>query len=72
MYNDDIIIFSMSPQQHLEHTEEVPRLLVDPCMTLKLKKCHFFCKFVDYLGHVIAPARLQVARETTEAIAALR
>lgn len=67
---DDVIIFSRTPQQHLEHTKEVLRLMKEASMTIKLKKCPFFCESIAYLGHVIAPGKLQVARKTTEATAA--
>lgn len=34
-YFDDIIIFSESPQKHLDHTKKFLRLLNDGVMTLK-------------------------------------
>lgn len=71
VYIDDIIIISKLPQQYLKHTEKILRPLKKAGMTLKLKKCHFLCMSIDYLEHVIAPSKLQVARKTTEAIAAL-
>lgn len=61
VYIDDIIILSRLPEQHLEHTEEVLRLMKKAGMTIKLKKCHFFCESIDYLEHVIATVKLMVA-----------
>lgn len=41
-------------------------------MVLKLEKCHFISKSIDYFGHVIAPGKLQVAKTTIKAIELLR
>lgn len=40
-------------------------------MRLKLKKCYFFSDVKDYLGHVITPSLLQVAKKTKETICTL-
>lgn len=52
----------------MKQVEEVLGLLMAAGMTLKLKKCHSFSESIDYLGHVIAPGKLKVAKATTEAI----
>lgn len=71
VYIEDTVIFSRLPEQPLSHTEEVVRLLMDARMALKLKNCHFLCKFINYLGLLTAPGQLQGARKTTEVIFAL-
>lgn len=72
VYIYDNIIFFKSAKQHLIHTEELLRLLLELGMTLKLKKWHFFCKSIVYLGNMIALGRLQVERIITETSLALR
>jgi RNase H-like domain found in reverse transcriptase len=47
---------------------EVLTLLGNAGLSLELKKCHFFSKTVDYLGHVIRPGRLGVAEQNTTAL----
>ena len=37
-------------------------------MKLKLPKCYFFKTSVDYLGHIVTPGRLEVAKRATEAV----
>ena len=37
-------------------------------LTLKLPKCHYFKNSVDYLGHIVTPGRLEIARRATDAI----
>lgn len=71
-YTEGIIIFSKTAQKHVRYIEEVHKLHKDVGVTSKLKNCHLFSESVDYLGHSIAPAKLQVDKKSTEVIAALR
>lgn len=68
VYTDNIVVFTQSARFIFLHKKKVPRLLMNAGMKLKLKKCQIFCEFIDYHGHVIAPSKLQVAREAKEAI----
>jgi hypothetical protein len=52
-YVDDVILFSKTFEEHLETTREVLCRLQTFGLSLKLKKCTFFQKEVDYLGHVV-------------------
>ena len=65
IYLDDVIVFSETPEQHLEDVDEVLRLLGQAGVSLKLKKCEFFQPKVNYLGHVITPGKLSVALDRT-------
>lgn len=49
-YMDDIIIPSNSIEEGLSKLEKVLQLLSNAGLTLKLSKCYFFSKSVDYLG----------------------
>ena len=55
IYIDDIIIFSQSVDEHLDHLEEVFRRLRDANVKLNPKKCSFVKQRVEYLGHVVTP-----------------
>ena len=68
IYLDDVIVFSSNEEEHLEQVDQVLNLLRKAGVTLKLSKCKFFQNKVDYLGHVLLPGKLAVARESTEAI----
>ena len=68
VYLDDIIVYSTSREAHLQHLDEVLSTLEKSGLSLKLSKCHFFKKTVDYLGHVIHPGRLEVAQKNTQAL----
>ena len=50
-YLDDIIIYSRSEKEHLEHLEEIFTRLKAAGLKLKLEKYCFFKKHIQYLGH---------------------
>lgn len=68
----DIIVFTTSNLDHLDHVREVLKLLQAARMTLRLIKCFFMPQLVDYLGHVIYPGKLAVAIRTLDAFAVLK
>ena len=53
-YLDDILIFSRTVVQHIEHLRKVFSRLRQAKLKLKPKKCHFFQKQVSFLGHVVS------------------
>ena len=54
VYLDDIIVFSKSIDEHIEHLATVFKLLAEAGLKLKLNKCEFFRDKIDYLGHVVS------------------
>ena len=53
-YLDDIIIFSKTPEEHLTHLRKVFEKLHSENLSMKLSKCHFFSKEIQYLGHIVS------------------
>ena len=68
-YLDDIIIYSQSEQEDLEHLEEIFNRLKAAGLKLKLEKCCFFKKHIQYLGHLISADGIQPLPEKLESIA---
>ena len=68
-YLDDIIIYSRSDKEHLEHLEEIFIILKTAGLKLKLEKCYFFKKHIQYLGHLILAEGMQPLPEKLESIA---
>ena len=70
-YLDDIIIYSRSEKEHLEHLEEIFIRLKAAGLKLKLEKCCFFKLHIDlqYLGHLILADGIQTLPEKLESIA---
>ena len=54
-YLDDILIFSKTVEQHLDHLRTVFQRLREAKLKLKPKKCHFFQCQVAFLGHIVSP-----------------
>ena len=53
-YLDNIIIFSKTPKEHLSHIKKVFEKLCSAKLSMKLSKCHFFSKEIQYLGHILS------------------
>ena len=52
-YIDDVIVYSSTWEEHLEHLRQVFTCLRRANLSLKLSKCQFGLKQVEHLGHVI-------------------
>jgi hypothetical protein len=59
VYLDDILIFSKSPEEHLEHIRQVLDRLRSAQLYLKLTKCEFFKPEVRFLGHIVSAEGIQ-------------
>ena len=68
-YLDDIVIYSKSEKEHLEHLEEIFTRLKAAGLKLKLEKCSFFKKHIQYLGHLILADGIQPLLEKLKSIA---
>jgi transposase InsO family protein len=54
VYLDDILIFSKTPEEHLEHVAKVLEVLRDNQLYVGLDKCAFGLSEIDFLGHVVS------------------
>ena len=70
-YLDDIIIYSSTPEEHLEHIKTVFEKLCHAKLSMKLSKCHFFAKEIQYLGHILGIEGIKPLPAKTEAIKAI-
>lgn len=68
IYLDDILVFSSSREQHLNHLEQVLRRLHDHKLIINLEKCTFMQKELTFLGFVISKGTLKMDPEKVEAI----
>ena len=67
-YLDDIIIFSKTLEEHLSHIRMVFEKLHSAKLSMKLGKCHFFSKEIQYLGHILSTKGIQPLPSKTQAI----
>ena len=68
-YLDDIIIYSRSEKEHLEHLEEIFLRLKAAGLKLKLEKCCLNKKHIQYFGHLISADGIQPLPEKLKSIA---
>jgi hypothetical protein len=58
VYIDDVLIMSETFEEHLELVGKVIETLSSCGVTLNAKKCKWFCKEVEFLGHTVSPTGL--------------
>lgn len=63
VFFDDILIYSRTYEQHLEHLKQVLSLLAENEWKVKASKCSFQQPTVHYLGHVISAAGVATDEE---------
>ena len=68
VFFDDILIYSRSFRDHLEHLEIAFYVLMEGKFTLKFSKCSFAQKQIEYLGHVVSGQGVQPLLDKVQAI----
>ena len=67
-YLDDILVFSKSWEEHLEHLNVALNRFKSASLKIKLRKFQFFKTQLHYLGHKISANRLELLHEKHGAI----
>ena len=67
-YLDHIIIYSKTSKEHLDHLQQVFHKCHNSELTMKLSKCHFFAKEIQYVGHVLSTTGIKQLPSKTTAI----
>ena len=68
-YIDDVVVFSSSREEHIEHLRQVLERMRRFGLTLKESKCQFGRKKLEYLGHIIGGGELAVPAHRAAAMA---
>ncbi|XP_059067542.1 uncharacterized protein LOC131858346 [Cryptomeria japonica] len=68
VYLDDILIFSGSKEEHLQHLDQVLRKLHEEGLRINLEKCSFMQEELVFLGFVISKGSLKMDPSKVEAI----
>jgi hypothetical protein len=58
VFMDDILIFSKTLQDHIDHLRTVFQILFDNQLYVKFNKCTFAQQQLSYLGHIISNQRV--------------
>ena len=68
VYLDDLLVFSRTLDQHLQHLKTVIDKLSEVGLKLKPTKCRFAQKELEYLGHVVSRGGLKTSPRLVEAV----
>ena len=69
VYIDDILVFSRTLEEHLEHLCLVIQRIQSAGLKLKPSKCCFIRKEVEFLGHVLTPDGVKTNPKLVAAVA---
>ena len=67
-YLDDIIIFSRIAEEHLDHIKQAFNKLWNDQLSMKLSKCHFFAKEIQYVVQIISTMGIRPLPSNTQVI----
>jgi hypothetical protein len=68
VYFDDILVYSKSQQDHMEHLYQVFQTLRKQKLYVNLKKCHFLTDSLVFLGYVVSAEGIKMDPSKIEAI----
>ena len=68
VFFDDILIYSNSWKDHVEHVDRVLQLLEEKQLYAKRSKCFFGVQEVEYLGHIVSHEGVKVDPRKIKAI----
>ena len=68
IYLDDIIVFSKTPEEHIEKLRGVFKKLSAAGLRLKPSKCEFFKSRITYLGHTVSKDGIETEKKKVIAI----
>ena len=71
VYMDDILVYSSDEKTHLKHLETILKRLRKARLKIKISKCSFLKKHLDYLGHLLSTEGIMTMKEKTDAITEL-
>jgi hypothetical protein len=68
VFIDDILVYSRSEAEHVEHLRIVLQILRDRELYAKLDKCEFWLSQIHFLGHVVSKDGVAVDPSKVEAV----
>ena len=68
VFIDDILIYSRSKEDHVEHLRTVLKILKQKKLYAKFKKCEFWLDKIAFLGHIVSSEGILVDPSKVEAV----
>ena len=68
IYLDDILVFSKTLEEHIQHLQQVFDTIRKNQLSLKVNKCHFFQEELKFLGHIISKEGIKPDAEKVKVV----
>ncbi len=68
VYLDDILIFSHSLQEHVQHVRRVLQRLLENGLYVKAEKCAFHAQSVPFLGYIVSVEGMRMDPDKSQAV----
>jgi hypothetical protein len=68
VYLDNILIYSKNEEDYVKHVRTVLRCLDNYNLRVKLEKCKFYKKEVDFLGYIVVVNRVRISEEKIKVV----
>jgi len=68
IFFDDILMYSQSLEEHIDHLRQVFQWLRADKWKLKMSKCKFSRESIPYLGHIVSSAGVSIDTSKVQAI----
>ena len=68
VYMDDVIIFSQTPEEHIDHLKELFQTLSKHRILVNMEKCIFAKDSVTFLGHKVSSKGISIPKDKVDAI----
>ena len=68
VYLDDIVIYSSTLEEHVEHLQKALTKLREHKLYVKLEKCSFAQERIKFLGHIVEHGCIKIDQENVKAI----
>ena len=62
-YINDILIYSRTLEEHIEHVRKILKKLLEHGLYVKLEKCQFHVQEIEFLGYVLSPEGVSISKE---------
>src|SRR5205814_1755364 len=62
-YIDDILIYSRTLEERIEHVRKILKKLLEHGLYVKLEKCQFHVQEIEFLGYVLSPEGVSISKE---------
>lgn len=69
VYLDDILIFSRTPDEHIQHVRQVLQRLLENKLFVKAEKCEFHVNSVSFLGFILESGQMKTDPAKIQAVA---